>query len=43
MSLIRITTMAFLLLELFSFVLFEVDFSAALKLEYPSEYFDGNL
>ena len=35
------TTLAFLLLELSPFVLFEIDFSSALLLEYPSEYFYG--
>ena len=35
------TTLAFLLLELFPLVLFEIDFSSALQLEYPLEYFDG--
>ena len=37
----RMTTLAFLLLELSPFVLFEIDFLSALYLEYPSEYFDG--
>ena len=32
------TTLAFLLLELSPFVLFEVDFVSALKLKYPSDY-----
>ena len=35
------TRIAFLLLDLSPFVLFEIDFSSALLLEYPSEYFDG--
>ena len=35
------TTLAFLFLKLPPFVLFEIDFSSALKLEYPLEYFDG--
>ena len=33
------TTLAFLLLKLSPFVLFEIDFSSALQLEYPLEYF----
>ena len=43
MSHSRMTTLAFLLLELSPFVLFEIDFLSALELEYPSEYFDGTL
>ena len=41
MSYTRMTTLAFLLLELSSFILFEEDFVFALQLEYPSEYFDS--
>ena len=37
----RMTTLAFLLLELSPFILFEIDFSSALYLEYTLEYFDG--
>ena len=37
----RMTTLAFLLLELSPFVLFEIDFLFALLLEYPLKYFDG--
>ena len=40
MSLTRMTTVLFLLLELLPFVLFEKYFSSALKLESPLEYFD---
>ena len=39
MSYTRLTALAFLLLELFPFVLFEVDVSSLL-LEYPLEYID---
>ena len=35
------TTLDVLLLELSPFVLIEIDFSCALLLEYPLEYFDG--
>ena len=41
MSRTRMTTLALLLLELSPFVLFKIDFSSALSLEYPLEYFDG--
>ena len=41
MSRTRMTTLAFLLLELSPYILFEIDFSSALLLEYPLEYFDG--
>ena len=41
MSYSRLTTLAFLLLKLFFFVLYEIDLVSALYLEYPSEYFDG--
>ena len=42
MSRTRMTTLAFLLLELSPFVLFvEFDFVSALYLKYPSEYFDS--
>ena len=41
MSCTRMTTLAFLLLELSPFVLFEIGFLSALYLEYPLEYFDG--
>ena len=41
MSGTRMTTLAFLLLELFPFLLFKIDLVSALTLEYPSEYFDG--
>ena len=40
MSRTRTTTLPFLYLELSIFVLFEIDFSSALYLEDPSEYFD---
>ena len=43
MSLTRMTVLAFLLLEIFLFVLFEIDFVSALQLECPLEYFDGTL
>ena len=35
------TRMAFLLMELSPFVLFEIDFVSALQLQYPLEYYDG--
>ena len=35
------TALAFLLLELSPFVLFEIDFFSALSLEYSLEYLDG--
>ena len=41
MSHTRLTTLAFLLLELLPFVLFEKDYISALRLKYPFEYFDG--
>ena len=41
MSRTRMTTLAFLLLELSPIILLEIDFFSALLLEYPSEYFDG--
>ena len=41
MSHTRLTTLAFLLLDLPPFVLFEKDFVSALELEYPLEYLDG--
>ena len=41
MSYTRLTALAFLLLELFPFVLFEVDVVSSLLLEYPLEYIDG--
>ena len=37
----RMTTLAFLLLELSLFVLFEKGFVSAQLHEYPLEYFDG--
>ena len=37
----RLTTLAFLLLELSPFVLFEKDFVSALQFKYLLEYFDG--
>ena len=36
----RVTTLAFLLLELSPLLVFELDFMSALQLEYPSQYFD---
>ena len=41
MSCIVMTTLAFLLLELAPFILFEIDFVSTLLLKYPLEYFDG--
>ena len=41
MSCIVMTTLAFLLLELSPFILFEIDFVSTLLLNYPLEYFDG--
>ena len=37
----RMTTLAFLLLELFPFVLFEIDFLPTLSLKFPFEYLDS--
>ena len=42
MSRTRMTTLAFLLLELSPFVLFEIDFMFTLQLENPLEYFDSS-
>ena len=36
----RMTTLTFLLLELYPFLVFEFDFVSALYIEYPSQYFD---
>ena len=36
----RMTTLAFLLLEISPFLMIEFDFVSALLLEYPSQYFD---
>ena len=36
----RMTTLAFLLLELSHILVFEFHFVSALLLEYPSQYFD---
>ena len=41
MSRTRTTTLAFLLLELSPFVLFEIDCLSTLYLEYPLEYLNG--
>ena len=37
----KMTTPAFLLLELSPFIFFEIDFVSTLQLENPLEYFDG--
>ena len=37
----RMTTLAFLLLDLSPLLVFEFDFVFALQLEYPSQYFDA--
>ena len=36
----RMATLAFLLFYLSPLLIFELDFVSALKLEYPSQYFD---
>ena len=41
MSRTKMTTLSFLLLELFPFVLFEINFFSALLLDHPSEYVEG--